>query len=311
MEKWNNNLLGLERIKGVDMVDYLETLGYKPTAIRKKGTDYWYRSPLRDEYEASFHVSRVRNEWYDFPLAAGGNLVDFCLRYHQCSIRELLEKFDSDFRAEPLREFNASLYEGRLGGEGKLLVTSTRPIYAYPLKAYLHERSIPVAIAECFCVEVAYQVNGNSYYGIGFKNNAGGYEIRNKNFKQSSSPKDITTLRFGAGEVHVFEGFFDFLSYRTLHPYAEPGKADFVVLNGAGMFGRALPLLEAYERVGLWLDRDVTGRAYTEYALSLGGQFKDNSGLYSKHKDLNDWLIHKGELQSVRVKPQNRLMAGT
>jgi len=201
--------------------------------IRKMGTDYWYLSPLRNEDEASFHVNNAENEWYDFPLAAGGNLVDFCLRYHGCSILELLEKFNADLSLQHLPVFDPDLHEGRVGKESKLLVTSVRILYAYPLKNYLHERSIPVAVADLFCSEVAYQINGNSYYGIGFKNDAGGYEIRNKNYKQSSSPKDITTFRYGADSVQVFEGFFDFLSYQALHPYVEPGTTDFVVLNGA------------------------------------------------------------------------------
>lgn len=292
------------------MVTYLDQLGYQPEKIRKNGTDHWYLSPLRDESTASFHVDAVTNAWYDFGLMAGGNMVDFCLRYYQCAIPDLLAKFNVDFSPHQLPVFDAALHEGRASKESKLLVTEVRPIYAYPLKNYLHERAIPVAIADVFCSEVKYQINGNSYYGIGFKNDAGGFEIRNKNYKQSSSPKDITTLSFGADSVQVFEGFMDFLSYQTLYPYVEPGTYDFVVLNGAGLFDRALPFLEQHERVGLWLDRDVTGKAYTQYALSLGSKYRDESEFYSRHKDLNDWLMHKGEVQKPRLKPGLRLPVG-
>jgi hypothetical protein len=188
-----------------------------------------------------------------------------------------------------------------------LTIRFVKPLYAYPLKNYLHERSIPIAVADAYCKEVVYEIGGGKYYGLGFPNNMGGWEIRNKNFKQSSSPKDITTFRFGADSVQVFEGFMDFLSYQTLHPYLEPGKTDFVVLNGAGMFDRALPFLERHQHVGLWLDRDVTGKAYTQYALSLGSQYKDESGFYSQHKDLNEWLMNKGEVQKPRLKQGLRL----
>lgn len=297
-------------IRETDMVGYLAKLGFEPEGIRKNGTDYWYLSPLRDESTASFHVDAVTNAWYDFGLMAGGNMVDFCLRYYKCSIPELLAKFNADVSSEQLTVFDAGLHEGRVGKESKLLVTEVRPLYAYPLKNYLHERSIPVVVADGFCTEVKYQINGNSYYGIGFKNDAGGFEIRNKNYKQSSSPKDITTFSFGADSVQVFEGFMDFLSYQTLHPYAAPGTCDFVVLNGAGLFDRALPFLEQHERVGLWLDTDVTGKAYTQYALSMDQKYRDESGLYSQHKDLNDWLMHKGEVQKLRLKPGLRLPVG-
>lgn len=311
MERFGNSGFSLAGIRETDMVGYLDKLGFEPEAIKKNGTDYWYLSPLRNERGASFHVDAVSNSWYDFGLMAGGNMVDFCLRFYGCSIPELLAKFNADFSAGTLPVFDAGLHEGRTDKENKLVVTDVRPLYAYPLKNYLHERSIPVAVAEGFCPEVTYQINGRSYYGIGFKNDAGGYEIRNKNYKQSSSPKDITTFSFGADSVHVFEGFMDFLSWQTLHPYTEPGTCDFVVLNGAGLFDRALPFLEQHERIGLWLDTDVTGKAYTQYALSMGAKYRDESGWYSLHKDLNDWLVQKGEVQKPRLKPGLRAPVGS
>jgi hypothetical protein len=301
--KIQNDLFLLAMIRETDMVAYLDSLGYQPAAIKKNGTDYWYLSPLRTEGEPSFHVNRVTNEWYDFPLASGGNMVDFCLRYHGCSVGDLLSNYNADFSFRGLPGFKPELHEGQVPRDSKLMVKEVRNIYAYPLKNYLHERSIPVAVADLYCKEVSYQIGDGNYYGIGFKNDAGGYELRNKNFKQSSSPKEITTMAFGAASVQVFEGFMDFLSYQTLNPYAEPRRTDFIVLNGAGMFERALPFMDDHQKVNLWLDRDVTGRAYTNYALGLGKKYSDKSDLYSRHKDLNDWLMNKGEVQKVALKP--------
>lgn len=288
----------------MDLTAFLDKLGCRVAARKKNDTDYWYLSPLRDERTASFHVNRLRNEWYDFGLMAGGNPVDFCLRFFKCSVAELLDKFLVSFSAQRLPVFDPGLYEGRLVPESRLKVKEVRPLYAYPLKNYLHERSVPVAVADAFCKEVSYEINGRDFYGIGFQNDAGGWEIRNKNFKQSSAPKDITCLRSGALSVHVFEGFMDFLSYKALHPCGDPGSADFVVLNGAGLFDRALPFLNGHGQVHLWLDRDITGLAYRDYALSLGKQFVDESVRYEGFKDLNDWLRHKGEM------PQQRMRAG-
>jgi hypothetical protein len=208
----------LARIREIDMVVYLDKLGHQPEAVKKNGTDFWYRSPLRDENEPSFHVNQVTNEWYDFPLAKGGNVVDFCLMYYRCSITELLQKFNEDLSNSYLPVFDPSLHEGKTNADSKLVVTGVREIFAYPLKNYLHERSIPVAVASLFCKEVSYEINGHSYYGIGFKNDSGGYEIRNKNYKQSSAPKDITRLNYSSAQVNVFEGFMDFLSSQVLHP---------------------------------------------------------------------------------------------
>jgi hypothetical protein len=310
MKDFEEREFSLSKIRETDMVAFLATLGYEPAAVKKNGTDFWYLSPLRNEAEPSFHVNQVTNQWYDFAVAKGGNLIDFCLLYHRCSIRELLEKFNADLSNQYLPVFDPSLHEGKILSESKLVVTGVRDLYAYPLKNYLHERSIPVAVADQFCKEVTYEINGHSYYGIGFKNDSGGFEIRNKNYKQSSAPKDVTKLNYSSPQVNVFEGFMDFLSYQALYPPTDRNSSEFVVLNGAGMLDRALPYLDKFERVGLWLDRDATGLAYTAYALSRSSRYQDESAFYSKFKDLNDWLIHKGKVPKMRVRPSNRLLTG-
>jgi hypothetical protein len=303
---FTNDVFLLSGLRQLDLAYLLEMLGHEVVSRKRNDTDYWYLSPLRNERTASFHVDRVSNEWFDFGLSAGGNPVDFLLRYHRCSISEMVERMNVSFSPHQLRVFAPGLFEDRANKESKLVVKAVRSLYAYPLKNYLHERSIPIVVADAFCKEVSYEIGGRSYYGIGFQNDAGGWEIRNKNFKQSSAPKDITYLGSGMGVAHVFEGFMDFLSYRALHPYEDPRSADYVVLNGAGLFDRALPFLSQHERVHLWLDRDVTGLAYRDYALSLDSKFVDESNLYEKFKDLNDWLRCKGEVP----KPVLRLGGG-
>jgi DNA primase len=297
----SKEVFSLARLRELDLVHLLDMYDHEPTARKKNDTDWWYRSPLREERTASFHVDRVSNEWYDFGLAAGGNPLDFLLRFHNCPVAELLDRMNVSFSPHQLYLHEPELLDGRVRRESKLTVLEAGPLYAYPLKNYLHERSIPVAVADRFCKQVSYQVGGRNYYGIGFQNDAGGWEIRNQNFKQSSAPKEITCLRSGAGAVHVFEGFMDFLSWAALHPYVDPKSVDVVVLNGAGLFDRALPFLEQHARVHLWLDRDVTGLAYRDYALGLGSRFVDESSLYAQFKDLNDWLRHKGEVPKKAV----------
>jgi len=294
--------LTLARIREWDMVDYLASLGYEPEKPSKNGTDYYYCSPLRIEGEPSFHVSRKKNQWYDHGLGAGGNLVDFAMRYFNCTARELLDKHSIDFSFHQRPELPYLPHREMDEAESKITITGERPLWSYPLKNYVHERHIPVAVAEQFCREVTYELNGHSYYAIGFKNDAGGYELRNKIFKQSSSPKDITTISNGAKTVQVFEGFFDFLTYKTLHPEVSHRAFDVVVLNGASMFERARPFMEQHEAVGLWLDRDTTGLSYTKYALSLNKGYRDESGLYQKYKDLNDWLTNKGLVPKKQLK---------
>jgi hypothetical protein len=298
----SNEYFSLSRLREVSLDLFLQLEGFEPVARKKNDTDWWYLSPLREERTASFHIDRLNNVWFDFGLGVGGNPVDFFLRYYTAGIPEILEMINRNYSTHTLHTVEPDRFPDPGRREHRLTVNSVRPLYSYPLKNYLHERSIPIAVADAFCKEISYEVGGRSYYGIGFQNDAGGWEVRNKNFKQSSAPKDITCLGSGGASCHVFEGFMDMLSWRALNPYIDPRSVDTVVLNGAGLFDRALPFMQAHERVHLWLDRDVTGLAYRDYALNMGAKFLDESGLYERFKDLNEWLQRKGEVPRVRQK---------
>jgi len=140
------------------------------------------------------------------------------------------------------------------------------------------------------------------YYGIGFKNDLGGFEIRNPYFKASSSPKGITTIDNSAGEVIVFEGFTDFLSFKATHQQDPEDRFDFVVLNSVSFFETARPFLEKHNTIRLYLDRDATGQNCSRYALSLSSKYKDESSLYQNYKDFNDWIVNFGKPQRKHQK---------
>ena len=59
--------------KRIRIEEYLHSLGYSPA--RQQGGSLWYKSPFRDECEPSFKVNTERNQWYDFALGKGGNII--------------------------------------------------------------------------------------------------------------------------------------------------------------------------------------------------------------------------------------------
>jgi DNA primase len=87
--------LSLSAVKEMDMVVYLSRLGYEPLKIRND--DFWYLSPLREEKTPSFKINRRLNRWYDHGLGKGGNLIDFGIEYHHCSVGKLLDKLNGNF----------------------------------------------------------------------------------------------------------------------------------------------------------------------------------------------------------------------
>ena len=60
----NDFLMNIETAKQIHLADYLHSLGYSP--VKQQGINLWYKSPLREETEASFKVNTERNQWYDF-----------------------------------------------------------------------------------------------------------------------------------------------------------------------------------------------------------------------------------------------------
>ena len=291
--------ISLDEARNIDLVDYLSKLGHTPSKIRS--LDYWYLSPLREEKTPSFKINRKLNCWYDHGMGKGGNLIDFAILYHNCTVGEFLRELNGYFSFH--QPISLSSKQNAENFESKIEVVSERNICSLSLERYLTHRRIPIAVAKEYCKEVTYQINGKEYFGIGFKNDAGGYELRNQYYKASSSPKDIKTFEFGANEAVVFEGFFDFLSFIAIHKNLQQIKADLVVLNSISFFEKARPFMEQHENIRLYLDRDKAGQNCSRYARTLSNKYKDESELYKNHKDLNDWIMNIGKVQKKSLKP--------
>ena len=289
--------------KQIDLVDYLASLGHQPQKVINQ--DYWYLSPLREEKTPSFKVNRKLNVWYDHATGKGGNLIDFGTQYFKCSVADLLRRLSG--RAVPTFSFHPQQQtsqshniqtspagEKKENPESKIVIVDSRVLADKSLLDYLQKRNIPQDIASRFCREVDFLLYGKKQTVIGFQNNAGGYELRSQNFKGSSSPKDITFIDTEAKSLAVFEGFFNYLSYRAMNHKAGEPLTNFLVLNSLSFFQKSRNLMEKHEQVNLYLDRDKAGINCIQEALKWNQYlYKDQSHLYSNHKDLNDWLVNK------------------
>jgi hypothetical protein len=293
-----SNQLAVQEVKELDLVVYLESLGYSPQKVRHN--DYWYLSPFRQEKEPSFKVNRRLNAWYDHSLGRGGNLVDFGLLYHGCSVKELLQKMQSFFSLHPPKS-SPLLPENT--ADPHIKVIRTGPLLHPALYRYLQERKIATAVAKHYTQEVHFELAGKPYYAIGFRNNQGGFELRNRYFKGSSSPKASTVIeQKGATELAVVEGFFSFLSYQTYFQHKPQPLTNFLVLNSLSFFKKNHEVMEQYPRVRLYLDNDRAGDECTRNALETSQKFTDERGLYKGCKDLNDWLLSNEDRQKQHLK---------
>ena len=169
----------------------------------------------------------------------------------------------------------------------------TRPLLNGRLLGYLVERGINAHVAIPNCEEVRYRVRGKRYYAIGFRNEAGGLELRNRFFKGCIPPKDISLKRNGSDVCSVFEGFMDYLSAMQMGIIA----SDWLVLNSVSNVEKVLGV---YRRIECYLDNDDAGRRTLEkLRANFGEKVIDRSSLYADHKDLNEFLLSKNAGNNV------------
>ncbi|MEG1022832.1 MAG: toprim domain-containing protein [Flavobacterium sp.] len=301
MEKFNCKIANQ-----IDLVNYLETLGHEPLKI--KNQDYWYLSPLRNEKTPSFKVNQKLNFWYDHGTGKGGNVVDFGIEYFRCTVSEFLQLLNSKSISSgislSLKNENRQSSNLRIANEkkdnplDKIVIVDVRILENKVLMAYLDKRSISQEIARQHCKEVDFCLNNRKYTAIGFQNISGGYELRSEYFKGSSSPKDITFIDNQAKSVVVFEGFFDYLSYKMMNQKSVSLQTNSLILNSLSFFTKSLQLMEKHERVDLYLDRDTGGIKFTREALQRDStKYIDQSFLYEQKKDLNEWLSRGQEVK--------------
>lgn len=206
----------LKEIKSIPLATFLSKLGHNP--VKAQGYRMWYKSPLRQEHTPSFKVQTDINCWYDFGIGRGGNIIDLASELYQsndlCYLMDCIAKCVSVPSPQTVASFSPQRHSAPSFTDVEVV-----PLRHHALVAYLQERGIPAQIAAEHCKQIHYSCRGKRYYAVGFANESGGYETRNKYFKVCIAPKDITLRRIRDGpakDVAVFEGFIDYLSALTL-----------------------------------------------------------------------------------------------
>jgi len=185
----------------ISIREYLAKMDIRPK--REKSSYGMYFSPFRAELLPSFKVDFRKNLWYDFGSGEGGTMIDLVMKINSCNFREAMSKLEGN-------ETPAIILPQRPAfTTNNTVLRKVCPLKSVALTEYLVQRGINLDAALRQCVEVNYSINSKIYYAIGFKNDAGGYELRNRYFKGSVSPKDITTFALSSHPKLI--AFFDFL----------------------------------------------------------------------------------------------------
>ena len=311
--------------KELSLPDLLARLGHSPAKVRKSGREFWYRSPFRQEELPSLQVSMGRTGiwiWNDHGDNSHGTVIDFVMRHQEYSqIKDALDFLEGMyqpnlFSSQPLTSlirppqpdsFSFYQQQGREAAENfsdnrELEFIDAQPLTHFVALKYLtEERHIPAALAQQYLALVRYRniTSGKAYFGIGMKNQSGGFEVRaasrEHNFKSALIARDISIIpgtdpkRQG---VHVFEGMMDFLSYLVLNGIDHP-PGDVVILHSVTSLDRAVSYLRSqnYPQIRTYLDNDKAGHQATERLKeAFGATLLPQGEAYAPHHDLNDLL---------------------
>ena len=262
----------------------LESVNLFPVKENRKTAFYFALD--REEKIPSLSVDFVKNKAFDFGTGKSYDVISIVQQMNQCSVSEALkylEKFDfsihNEFQNEGTKQYK----------EYKIL--NVREIQHPALVQYLKSRK--VYEQKELVKEIEYEVNGKKYFGIGFFNNSEGVEIRNKYSKMCLGKKDVTLVENQSSEICIFEGFFDYLTYKNLEQ-KENSNSDYLILNSTAMLFKVEELLRKYQKISLFLDNDDNGELVKS---KIQNQYKyknveDCSLIYQKFKDLNEWFCN-------------------
>ena len=239
----------------------------------------------REEITPSLFVNFIKNVAFDFGTGKKYDVVSLVQGIKQCSVSQALEylsQFDFSFQQQICDiTKNESKYE----------ILSISEVKHNALIQYLKERRIENNIH--LLKEIHYKISNKKYFGIGFKNDANGYEVRNKYSKICIGRKDITTIKNKSNNLRIFEGFMDYLSFKQMEKALKKALSDYVILNSVTMIFKLEKIIKSYEKIELYFDNDEAGNRATNEVKRLNPYVEDNRILYQNYKDLNDFIMSK------------------
>ncbi len=264
----------------------------------QSGNKLRYFSPVRNERTPSFFVTPGTNRWIDFGANKKGGSIDLVCELSNVDVTSAIHII------EKMRPSNIKVKFDPKMKNSKMRIEKVREITSISLIKYLEKRSISFSIAFKYLKEVTYFVNGKCYYALGFKNDLGGWELRNgikserfpKGFKGGILPKTITTIPgIKHDTLNLYEGFFNFLSciefFRTNPQY------DSIVLNSLVNLHKVD--LNKYERINLWLDNDEPGiNAANKVITDHGNAHNLSQMYYPDFNDFNDFIIEENKIKN-------------
>ena len=145
-------------------------------------------------------------------------------------------------------------------------------------------------------------VRRNVFFGAGWQNESGGFDVRSKYGKVCISAKDISIV--GSGDkVNVFEGMINFLSAVTERSVSLNDRN--IILNTTSLAERAILHIQKSGfcgQINLFCDNDKAGNECTEKFQKAFPLSEDKRHLYAEFSDYNEMLMKFNENEKDQKK---------
>ncbi len=280
----------LQALKQISIAAYLNAKGINYHT--KRGNTLLYSSPFRGDSTPSLYVYLNDNKYHDFGSGeSGGDIIQLATKFNDGSFTKAITELENmNLGITPVFSFAG---QTETVSESVVEIIDEKPLLHKALLNYLQSRSIEVSLARLYLKEIIYEVKGKRWFGIGFMNDSGGYEIRNRindiDIKTSTKPKTIRTIEIsGSKSINVFEGFFDFLSALSYFQLSKPTHTT-IILNSLSLLPKTISALAAYQRVNCFFDNDEAGKKAFHKCKEADLNIFDRSEIYTDFKDFNEF----------------------
>ncbi|WP_245805411.1 toprim domain-containing protein [Flavobacterium chilense] len=306
-------IMTCDELKRIPLISILQYLQIPCSKLNSR--EAWLKNPFNGgkEKTPSTKIDIRRNIWYSHSEGYGGNNIDFLLKFLETdNLSIVLDWADErknilSFHQQTVLDKTPIIQDEN---DRSYTILAIKPLKNKALTDYLtNVRKIDLEIATIYCQEIYYRTaKGQTFFAVCFKNDSGGFELRNSYDKRSLLTKDITTINNGNKDVVLLEGFTDWLSYMTLKKNASKPYLDtnYCILNTTANLQKSYPFLERHNGITCYLDTDNSGlksyhtlRSHFKKTQNVKNGMEELQKRYNEIKDVNDYLIFKSSKEQT------------
>lgn len=229
----------------IPLLDYLFELQEKGILIYEGEKDgkYLFREYFKDE--PTIEVGKD-NFWQDKKNKTQGKLIEAVMKFEHYNWLEsalyLRDKLEENKKSDRI-----------IFDEKKKVLEESNVVFKNYIDYYKDKFNIPEELVREHLVQVKYSLpNGKEYYGVGMKNDSGGYELTNGKFLSKVGVQDLTSVSYKNENknVLIFNSTEDYLKYLSKQQ-VDKTRENVIILNEEENWKKAKELIKqkGYEKV--------------------------------------------------------------